>query len=43
MVTHSQWVAWSTWLEQLFVSADLRVFDDAGEARTWLITEAEID
>ena len=39
VVTDSQWVAWSAWLEQLFVSADLRVFDDAGEARTWLTTE----
>jgi len=23
VVTNSQWVAWGTWLEQLFVSADL--------------------
>lgn len=36
VVTDSQWVAWSAWLEQLFVSADLRVFADAGEARAWL-------
>jgi hypothetical protein len=29
-------VAWSAWLEQLFVNADLTVFDDEAEARTWL-------
>ncbi len=39
VVTHSQWVAWSAWLEQLFVSADLRVFEDAAEARSWLAEE----
>ena len=40
VATHSQWVAWSAWLEQLFVSADLRVFEDAAEARSWLAEEA---
>jgi hypothetical protein len=39
VVTSSQWVAWSAWLEQLFVSADVRVFDDEAEARRW-ITDA---
>jgi hypothetical protein len=41
VVTDSQWVAWSAWLEQLFVSADLRVFADAAEARAWLTAENE--
>jgi hypothetical protein len=36
VVTNSQWVAWSAWLEQLFVTADLRVFDEEAEAREWL-------
>lgn len=36
VVTDSQWVTWSAWMEQLFVSAELRVFDDSAEARTWL-------
>lgn len=40
VVTESQWVAWSAWLEQLFVSADLRVFADDGEARAWFADEA---
>jgi hypothetical protein len=36
VLTDSQWVAWSAWLEQLFVSADLRVFANQDEATTWL-------
>ncbi len=39
IVTDSQWVAWSAWLERLFVSADLRVFADLAEARAWLADE----
>jgi len=39
VVTDSQWVAWSAWLNQVFVSADLRVFDDEAEARAWLAEE----
>lgn len=39
VVTDSQWVAWSAWLEQLFVRADLRVFASADEARLWLEEE----
>jgi hypothetical protein len=29
-------VAWSAWLEQLFVNADVTVFEDEAEARSWL-------
>ena len=36
VVTNSQWVAWSAWLQQLFVSADLRVFTDIAEAQAWV-------
>ena len=36
VVTDSQWVAWSAWLEQIFVTADLRVFSDPAEAGEWL-------
>ena len=36
VVTDSQWVAWSAWLEKIFVKAELRVFEDAGEAQAWL-------
>ena len=40
VVTDSQWVAWSAWLEKTFVKAELRVFEDAGEANAWLVEEA---
>jgi len=36
VVTDSQWVALSAWLEQLFVTAAVRVFRDEAEARAWL-------
>ena len=36
IITDSQWVAWSAWLEQLFVNADVTVFSDEAEARIWL-------
>ena len=36
VLTHSQWVAWSAWLSQIFVDAQMRVFDDESEARAWL-------
>jgi hypothetical protein len=40
VVTDSQWVTWSAWLEKAFVKAELRVFEDAGEAQAWLTEEA---
>jgi len=36
VITDSQWVAWSAWLEQLFVNADVTVFAEEPEARNWL-------
>ncbi len=36
IVTDSQWVAWSAWLETLFVNAAVRVFTERDEARAWL-------
>ena len=36
VLTDSQWVTWSAWLNQAFVSADVRVFDDEVEARAWV-------
>lgn len=36
VVTNSQWVAWSAWLQQLFVTADLRVFNNIVEAQAWV-------
>ena len=40
IVTDSQWVTWSAWLSQAFVDADVEVFADAGEAKSWLESEA---
>ena len=39
VLTHSQWVAWSAWLSQIFVHAEMRVFDEEVEARAWLAEE----
>ena len=39
VVTHSQWVIWSAWLSQMFINADLQVFDEDEEAREWLEQE----
>jgi hypothetical protein len=36
VVTNSQWVAWSAWLSQIFARAEMRIFDDESEARSWL-------
>jgi hypothetical protein len=36
VLTHSQWVAWSAWLSQIFVSAEMKVFAEDTEARAWL-------
>jgi hypothetical protein len=36
VITNSQWVALTAWLEQLFVASAVRVFDDEAEARQWL-------
>ena len=40
VVTDSQWVTWSAWLSQVFVNADVEVFADADEAKSWLESEA---
>ena len=36
VVTDSEWIAWSAWLSQVFVAADLRVFHDVDDAKAWL-------
>jgi hypothetical protein len=36
VVTDSQWVAWSAWLSQIFVDAQMKIFDDLAEAKGWL-------
>ena len=41
VLTHSQWVAWSAWLSQIFVRAEMQIFDDELDARAWLALEEE--
>ena len=36
VLTDSQWVTWSAWLSQTFVNADVEVFDNTEEAKSWL-------
>jgi hypothetical protein len=36
VMTDSQWVAWSAWLSQIFVRAEMRIFNDETEAKSWL-------
>lgn len=36
IVTGDQWVAWSLWVNRLFMSADIHLFDDADAAEAWL-------
>lgn len=38
VLTRSQFVAWSAWLTQAFISAELKVFAEESEAREWLST-----
>ncbi len=39
VLTQSQWVAWSAWLNQTVVDADIEVFAEEDEARSWLAGE----
>lgn len=36
VITDSQWVTWSAWLSQMFVTADVQVFDEEEDAKAWL-------
>ncbi len=36
VVTTDEWMVWLSWLNRLFVDAELRVFDDPGLAQEWL-------
>lgn len=39
VLTEDQWLTWSAWVSQLFVNAEVRVFDDEDEARAWLAAD----
>ena len=36
VVTDNQWQAWSAWVFNLLIDADIRVFSDYDEAKAWL-------
>lgn len=36
VITSSQWFSWSAWITQLFVDAEVQVFEEEGDARHWL-------
>jgi hypothetical protein len=36
ILTGDQWVAWSMWVNRMFMSADIRLFDDLDLAQVWL-------
>lgn len=36
ILTDDQWVAWSMWVNRLFMSADIRLFDALEPAQAWI-------
>ena len=36
ILTGDQWVAWSMWINRLFMSADIRLFDELDLAQAWV-------
>lgn len=36
ILTGDQWVAWSMWINRLFMAADIRLFDDLDMAQAWV-------
>jgi len=36
ILTGDQWVAWSMWINRLFMAADIRLFDDLEMAQAWV-------
>lgn len=42
VITDSQWVAWSAWLSQIYVDAEVQIFADLDDAKAWLAEENEV-
>jgi hypothetical protein len=42
ILTSNEWIAWSTWINRLFVNADIQLFDDLAEAETWVKETADV-
>lgn len=41
ILTGDQWVAWSMWINRLFMSADIQLFDELEAAQAW-VAEGEM-
>jgi len=41
ILTDDEWIAWSTWINRMFVKAEIRLFDDLESAQAWL-AESEL-
>ncbi len=40
ILTSNEWIAWSTWINRIFVDAEICLFDEADEAEAWLLETA---
>lgn len=36
ILTSNEWIAWSAWINRIFVDAEIRLFDDIEGADAWL-------
>lgn len=36
ILTNNEWIAWSAWVNRIFVDAEIRLFDDLEGADAWL-------
>jgi len=42
VLTNNEWIAWSTWINRLFVNADIQLFDELSEAEAWVRQTASV-
>jgi hypothetical protein len=43
VVSSDQWVTWSAWISRLFTDAEIGLFTDVDDAKTWLAEESTSD
>ena len=36
ILTSNEWIAWSAWINRIFVDAEIRLFDEIADAEVWL-------
>lgn len=42
ILTGNEWIAWSAWINRMFVNADIRLFDELSEAEAWVGQTASV-